>query len=340
MADMFEEAPEASEEAFSLPGDEELLANTTAGQELAAEQEPNPVSEAARLLQSQRNRGDSVESDIPADAGTTEDAELIEASDADPVQALLAKYGGDQQKALQAAVEAQSLLGRQAQELGEARKANEEWAQWAEYQAQQAQQVAQQSQGISGWEDLIDENPAQATQMAFQQGNRAAYQAAVQAWEELSPGAPQNWYDNQQIKGALAAQHQQADYARRENAGMEAVNSVVERYPDLPDLVDRMVEIAPNYPHEVMALASGNMDVAAPAIESLYLKARGLTSDTLANTAQSLARKQTEEEMRVRQEASVATASRTGAEPPASLAQAIAAEWPSDDRLADGWNVG
>jgi len=343
MADLFEESPESSEDAFALPGDEELLANTTAGQELVEEQaaeETSPVTEAARLLRSQRDKAeDSAEEEIP-ESGTPEDAEPsdveVVAEADDPVQALLAKYGGDERKALEAALEAQQVIGRQAQELGQARQAVEEWQAWA----QQQQQQAAQPQGTEGWEDLIDEDPAYATQLAYQQGNNAAYQAAARAWQEVSPGAPQNWYDNQQIKSAIATSTQQMEQTRREQAGMNAVNQVVTRYPDLPDMVDRMVEIAPQYPHELMALASGNMDIAAPAIESLYLKARGLTSDTLAQTAQQLARKQTEEEMRVRQEAGVATATRTNAEPPASLAESIAAEWPNDDSLSEGWNVG
>jgi hypothetical protein len=257
----------------------------------------------------------------------------------DPVQALLAKYGGDERKALEAALQAQELIGRQSQELGAARQAMQEWQ--AYYNQQQAQQHAQsQYQGLDGWEDIIDENPAYATQLAYQQGNAAAYQKAAQAWEEVSPGAAQNWYDNQQIKATIVSASQQQEYARNEQIGMEAVNRVVARHPDLPDMVDRMVEIAPQYPHELMALASGNLNVAAPAIESLYLKARGLTSDTLTQTAQQLARKQTEEEMRVRQEAGVATATRTNAEPPASLADRIAAEWPDDDPLKDGWQIG
>lgn len=248
----------------------------------------------------------------------------------DPLAAFLAKYGGDERKALEAAMEAQSTIGGMANEIGQLRAL-----------IQQQQELQQQpqyppTQQQYDWDSLIDENPAYATQLAAAEGNEVAYRQAVQAWDEISPGAPQLWYKQQQIDAALA----QIATSAREREGEQMVAALMQKYPDLGDYQEKMQEIAARFPHELAALASSDMSVAAPALESLYLKARSPDSATLAQQAEEIARKQTEAELRARDEAAVASATRSHVTPPPSKEEAIAADWyTKEDRLAEGWNI-
>jgi hypothetical protein len=88
-------------------------------------------------------------------------------------------------------------------------------------------------------------------------------------------------------------------------------------------------------------LASGDPHAMSAALKSLYLEAKSLQGDTLAERAQSLARKQTEAELQARDEAAVASATRSHAEPPPSREQQLTEGWyETEDKLASGWTVG
>lgn len=263
----------------------------------------------------------------------------VEEAPTDDLAAYLAKYGGDQEKALRAAIEAQSELGRRATEIGELRSRDAQWQAYVE-QLEQSRQQAQFT-GQVDWESEIAENPARAAKLAAMQNNEWAYQQAVRAWDEISPGAPELWLRSERLEHQLS----QIASAERSREGQKELANLTQKYPDITseDWQNKMAEIVPNNPIEAEALNSGDMRKIAWATENLYLKARGLAPmpDTLAETAQQLARVQAEEEQRVREEATVVSSTRTNAAPPLTAAEAIAADWPDDERrLNQGWNIG
>lgn len=350
MVDMWDDG-EPTQEDFALPGDEELFSMHDEG-EPAEEAEAEPEGRTDAVTDEEASEADAASGRPRDERGRyvaqepAEAAEETEEAEPDPDRELLdrylSKYDGDEAQALKAAANQDSLLGRQAQELGELRAQQAQMEQYLQMQ-QMAQAQAQRSSYPTDWETLIDEDPAAATKLAYEQGNETAYQAAAQAWEELSPGTPRVWYDNEQMKGALGqlAQVQQQQQSQEQRWQMaQRADELVRQYPDLPNALEEMSQIAPKFPYELRALVNGTPQEALAATESLYLKARALKGGEFAQKAQEIARSQTEEEMRVREGASVASASRTHTEPPLSPEERIAADWGTRDKLlAEGWNV-
>lgn len=342
MPDLWDDG-EPTQEDFELPGDAEFYGEVreTEAEEPAAEGRTEAVTdEEAQDADSQAGRPRDERGRYVSEKPPEPEPEPEPDPDQELLERYLSKYDGDEAKALKAAANQDSLLGRQAQELGQLRA---QQAQLAAYLQAQEQQAAQRQTGPIDWETLIDEDPAYATQLAYQQGNEPAYRAAAQAWEELSPGTPNVWYENEQMKGAMGqvtsalTSQRQVEQARQM---AQRADELVRQYPDLPDALDDMSQIAPRFPYELRALVSGTPEEALAATESLYLKAKAMKSEEFVQRAQAIARSQTQEEMRVREGASVASASRTHTEPPLSAEERIAADWGKRDQmLAEGWNV-
>lgn len=316
MPDLFEGDP--PEDAFALPGDD---AKIEAMQAVAEEAPVEPVAE--------------VEVETAEDTGPARDEQgrfVSQQEDEAEVAADAAANQADDIRDKRLA-DKDDFIRRQAEELRELRQVQE-----AMWQQQQYQQQQQHSAGMD-WETLIDTNPAQATQLAYQQGNQAAYYQAVQAWEEVAPGAPELWSQNLAMRQQVDALAQESQAQR----GMQAIDSLIRQYPDFEQQVDRIIEILPRYPHEGKALVSQNPNEVLAAMESLYLKAtRGpVDPATLAAQVQETARKLAHDEQQAVAEASVVTASRTQKEPALSTAQAIGASWDTEaeKRLNDGWNI-
>jgi hypothetical protein len=334
MPDLFEgDTPETD---FELPGDEEIIAGAQAVIEEtvpeAAEQaaEPNPVSEAARLLRSQRDKSEEPEPTELSDTEETpqEQAERLFANKYQTAEELERGY--------------QELQSRLSQRDERAALADQYEAYFA--QQQQAQQQQQYAQPVGDWETMIDEDPARAAQLAQQQQNPYAFERAMEAWDEISPGTPQVWYDNQILQAQsqmLHSQMGQVAHQEREREIAHRVGQLAAEFPDLADRVPQMQEIAAQYPYELRAMVEGTPEEVASAAKSLYLKSRGLDVDTLAQTAQETVRKLASDEQAAVDAAGVVSATRTNPDKPASLADQIAAEWPDDDaRLNAGWNFG
>lgn len=94
---------------------------------------------------------------------------------------LVEHFDGDHAKALRSAVEAQGLIGRQGQELGELRK---------EVEAIRAGQQGQpkQPQPFPGdLDDAIEENPSEVAKWALEQNQAGVYNAAMISWYEENP---------------------------------------------------------------------------------------------------------------------------------------------------------
>jgi len=329
MPDLWE--GDTSDDAFALPGDEQQVATMI---EAAAEKDPEVATALAERPRDEKGRFVPAEAEVEAPPeGTVETAE--EAAVHDPTVAYLAKYGGDSAKALAAAVEAQSKIGEQAREIGELRSQQEQYEQYLT-------SLQQQPGPVSDWDSLIEESPAQAAEIAYRQGDQQRYNQVMQEWGDASPGTPQLWEQNkameqhlQQIDQRTQGFVEQAQYAQR----LAAVAQLENEYPDMTAMADKMVEIAPEYPHELQALVSDDPKVVAGAMKSLYLKARGLQADTLAQTAQETARKLAQDEQSAIEAATVVSATRTNPEKPADVASQIAASWDDDERRFEGWNI-
>lgn len=237
-------------------------------------------------------------------------------------------------------VDKDEFIGRQSTEVGELRQQLEARLAGLEQRAAQPQ--------ISDVDEFIDENPAQAAQHFYQQGDQHNLVRALEAWEDVSPGTASLWAENIRlrqefeqrlagIEGATAPMHEEA--LRQQQA--RALNELKEQHPDFDNYINDMDEIAPEYPEVLQVLESGQPEAMGKALKALYDIARGRKTDTLNTAAKDLTRKQVEEEKRVREEAAVASAtSSVTEEKPSGAADLIGKEWEAlEAPYKGGWNI-
>jgi hypothetical protein len=252
------------------------------------------------------------------------------------VAAYLEQFGGDPVKALKSAVENRKLFGRQQQELGELRKL-------VEQRLPEPEPAPQPQYDPDALETWFVENPTKIPQVAeeaYMAGNEQVLNAAIAAWEDVDrPARARSSVEDRCRRGAreLAIETQQRDQVVVE--WNQAAEQFAESHPDLDQVAPKMRELAPQYPHMLQILRTGDPDSKIEVLDFLYEKARGQNADNLATTARTIAREQALEAEVAIAGAAVASTSTVVADT-ASKAEQIAAEWDKADApYRDGWNV-
>lgn len=235
----------------------------------------------------------SAEEDVPAAVGIEEKAEsapeeeeapepdVLELEVDDPeVLSLLDKYDGDIVKALKAAAEAQSLIGRQGQELGDARREAEQLrAVQEQLEALQQQLQLQAAASQYNWEELIEESPEQAAQLAVELRNPVLLQRAVEAWGETNPFGAMMFMNQLSMQAAQEATVEQDEPETDLSGEVEALKR---RLPDIQEHLPAIGKLAEERPLLRQALYEGDARDRVQALEDLYLlaKSRQATVDT------------------------------------------------------------
>ena len=171
-----------------------------------------------------------------------EPAEASEATGFSPeVQGLLAKYGGDVNQALLGALEAQKAIGGLANEVGQLRQLQE----WQIQQQQEQQQQPQQRR--YDYSALIDDDPARAAQLAWQNGDEHSFRDAWTAWSEDDPAAAAIWWSEarfsqlqQQVQKQLQQTAAPLYQAQQEDQMVRGLGNLAARYPDIAEHADAM----------------------------------------------------------------------------------------------------
>lgn len=245
-------------------------------------------------------------------ADETPDTPPSETAPDDPeIAAYLEKYGGDPNKALKAAVEAQKLIGKQGSELGEYRREFEERI--AEVQRQAAEQI-QQVQLAQQQAQYAQQAP-NAINTALEQGNYyGAAEAARQAGDPLLYNhVMTQWFADPDQ--AFGAQAYHTNLAQQE-AEQRILQQMEQRLAPLQEATQPLLtdHAQGNYERELRQFAQGKADIeqVAPmmmqvaqekgdfinrlladdspsvreeAFNYLYKEARDRVSDTLAKAA-------------------------------------------------------
>ena len=244
--------------------------------------------------------------EVEEEAETPRDDKGRFASKDPDIEGYLAKYGGDVDKALKAAVEASSLIGRQGSELGELRK------QFESFQQAQAKPRIDQN----AFAQLIEDDPAQATVLAYQAQDTAATATALRAWSEESPFAASQWVTDQRIQelqGQFDQRLQTATAPLQQRVAGQVVEEVLtafaKEHPDVDQYLGTMYEIAPESPLVLEVLKRQDDPKAIREVyDYLYHKARGRTSETLATAVANTAKEEQQANEAAKQQASVASA--------------------------------
>lgn len=181
--------------------------------------------------------------------------------------------------------EQQAMIGRQSTEVGEWRQKMAELEARLDTASQQAPAVPT----MPVTQDLIDTDPARATQLAFIQRDEAALQRAYEAWADEEPATAAVWLAEQKTAVALAemeARHQQQleelrastqpsveqSQAAQEQAILNQAFELakVDR-PDFLEHADRIfAEVIPAYPNISRQLLEGSVEQKAEVLKVLY----------------------------------------------------------------------
>ena len=181
---------------------------------------------------------DSAEEEIPADAEIAPEAELSSEEEEvlyleldDDTQALIdTKYGGDINKALVALRESQSMLGRQANEVGDLRKELGEMRQAMEQGFRQAEPYPE-------WPDEFAEPQEAALQYrqiaeaAFAREDVETFALAVDSWREQDAVGATNYRDLKILQMQTAMAQQPPSAEAEDTVLADGIASLQEKYP-------------------------------------------------------------------------------------------------------------
>lgn len=256
----------------------------TPAEEISAEQPRNDLGQFASSDQPEE----------PEETIATADESGLDPS----VQKYLAKYGGDKDKAIAAAVEAQRQLGRQSTEVGDLRAQNAEYeALISELQGLRsdiAQNRANQpiDQGTVDWFDQqVMQNPQGAMEWARQQGNQILMQRGLDTWKEFDPYGASSYRNDIQLatlQQQMAQERQaavQLPVDASVNLALQNVRSKNPEYASFDEAIGTTLQRNPWLQSQLQTAAkSGDPSQLEGVIETVYGLARG---DTLYNALQS-----------------------------------------------------
>ena len=259
------------------------------------------------------------EEETPVEETDTDLPEEWELDLSDPrIAGYLAKYDGDLAKALNAAAEAQSMIGRQSSELGELRKLEQRLE---KMQATLEEQATRPVHAPIDWGSAIERDPQQA---AFEAARRRDVNALVEAsevWGEEEPFKASTFLANTLNEWRLETMAQE-HAAARESAPAQATSDdveiakVLQKHPDLEDerILAQVGQVLQERPFLKRTVESGTPQEKAAALEDAYLIARSRHID--ADTSEAIKKVQvrvSEESKKARADAAVVRASRSSA---------------------------
>lgn|SRR5574340_73926 len=258
----------------------------------------------------------SAEAEDSADSGTEDEAESGEEEDGlfldltPEVESLLAKYGGDVNKALAALASSQSTIGRQGNELGEVR---------AELEALRTQLQVGAFEPYA-WPDFEEQDPAESVndlyrvaEQAFSRQDPEAFQTALQYMDQLDPIRARLYAQSK----ANEIQMQQAAAAAPAVTLESLVSDLATTAPDLrtPEVQAAIGAEAQKFPSLARILSDPNADPQerANVLKEMYDRVSSRqTADTVTKSARRVALRTSEEARAARAEARVATADQRG----------------------------
>lgn len=258
------------------------------------EEEP---SESQVLSEDPENaEGDGLEAN--ADSQEEEDAYVLELEDPELLELIENKYGGDVGKALASLKDAQSLIGRQGNELGELRQLQEKFEELQNFLFMQSQA------GSVDWDEAIAEDPEAALRLAAQYQNQDAFESSLEAWAQIEP-----------MKAFLFLQEMSRQQEAPPTTSLEAeMEGLKAKHPDLLNRLPAIQEEARQRPALAALLQNQDPRVRAEALEGLYhLASSRETSSATSKAAKTIILKAKAEADAAKQDASVVSASNSSA---------------------------
>lgn len=131
------------------------------------------------------------------------------------------------------------------------------------------------------YDTLIDEDPASATQLAYQSGDAYHLQAALAAWKEQDPFGAAVWYSGVRSQAEIAAitTHYESrlsihDASAQQTELAGAMAAFAQANPDLEEIAPAMVAIAEESPQIMALMQSPDPKAKLEVFDFLATKAR------------------------------------------------------------------
>lgn len=226
------------------------------------------------------------------------------------VEQFLAKYDGDLNKALKAAAEGQSLIGRQGNEMGELRRQLEELKTLVTQRPLEPiawpDEFATAEEAVPTYRNIAEQ--------AFEREDEETFTRAMMAWGQIDPVGMETFatLKSTQLMLLQAGQAQQTQPEQDLNQGMAALK---EKYPDLskPEVQQALGEEASKWPTLNRLLQDATVPERLQALEELYLRVASRTVSETEQRARKRVALRTSEEARVaRTAAKVASGGNSG----------------------------
>lgn len=247
------------------------------------------------------------EPDDEIDEGEPDGFELVLSPE---VEALLAKYDGDLNAALAAAVQAQSAVGRKNNELGDLRREIAEMR-----AAMEAGFVSQTPYAQWPDEEMVEEDPRQAVlqyraiaDAAFERQDGETFNRAMQAWQEIDPIGNEAWATVKAMQVQMSAAPEESGATGGDPEATRLSAALAEKHPDLrkPEVQAAIGELARSRPTLERLLREATPVERVQILEDLYLEvASRNTSATVRKARVKVAAQASEEARRARQEGQV-----------------------------------
>lgn len=280
---------------------------------------PTPAEPADTVIEEERPEGEEQEQELEPGVAEPETEEVEEPDD---VANYLAKYGGDVDEALKAAVEAQKVIGRQGAEVGELRKVAQQVDELralveAQNEPQYEEPPPQYDPGSI--DEYLAENPQHIPALARQAidaGDGFLYQRALAAWGELDQVGAMDFHARavsdaaiERLREEMAPAVQSAQRAETTNQFAAAYETVASRHEDFAMVMNAITdETIAGFPKSVIgALQTGDQATKQEVLETLYRWTKTEQAGSLSQAA-SAAVAQTQQDSRAaRQNAAVAS---------------------------------
>jgi hypothetical protein len=268
----FEEALRAKVAADPLPGEDEATTPEDEEPESSAEEESSDEEEEP---QGDDEWEEEEEEEEPEELDLSPEARS-------QLQELAKEYDGDVAKALGVALNAQGLIGRQGDELGQLRKAVEELR-------EQVNQPPQTGMAMPPFDfaELVEERPHEAAAWAFSNGRMDLYDQAMETWYEENPrmaGRFERALEMHQLREEIGQEINPAlsssEEARQQRDLAQAQEQALGVYPDLVEVLNSATqEDLTGFPREAAEqLQQGDVVAKAEALKAMYLYVQGVRS--------------------------------------------------------------
>jgi len=214
------------------------------------------------------------------------------------------KYDGDINKALNALPNAQSVIGRQGNELGDVKR------QLAEIQEQLARPAPQ---SYAAWPDPDDEPEEivpvyrEIAEAAFVNEDPQTFIRSVETWAQVDPLGAATFRDSKRVELLLREREDQPLSAQDDLEPRMA--ALVAKYPEIqkPEIQQEIGKLAQARPTLGRLLADATTEERVQILEDLYVEVAGRqASDTSQTALRRVAIKRSEEATQARQAAQVA----------------------------------